>query len=459
MLATLLGAYTIVGFESSANLAEETRDPQRVVPRAMVRAVLMSGVIGGVFLIALAVAATDLQGASRDAAPVAFILKGALGNSIERVFLLFICVSIFACGLIIMVTNTRLIWAMARDRRLPGHQLLGQVPRPTGGPTWSTALAAATSAAIVLVLQHNATALLTLFTASTIMPAILYAGTVLLYVAVARKLQPEPGRFHLGRWERAVVLGALAWLAYELVILLGPAQFRSAQLYAVGAVALGVVVYGLMWLLEPAAMRWQPGVAEEPAAPAPAADPAAAGPPPDLLGSQSQPWLPPPAAAQWPPTWAAQPAPSSSPPSPPQAPQWPPEWATPTAPQQWQQPRMAQQARTAAPQWPPSAPPSPDFGGHARMVTRITFKRDAVLAGQPLPPLPGATVDASGSTVIVDTDYPTGAVLSLARWAAEAGYRELPELTIAPAGFGAGEPRPAPADEHEFAARPRRMRW
>src|SRR5580692_6444714 len=54
MLATLLGAYTIVGFESASNLAEETHEPHKVIPKAMVRAVLLSGAVGMAFLIALA---------------------------------------------------------------------------------------------------------------------------------------------------------------------------------------------------------------------------------------------------------------------------------------------------------------------------------------------------------------------------------------------------------------------
>ena len=33
MLATLLGAYTIVGFESASNLAEETHEPHKVIPQ------------------------------------------------------------------------------------------------------------------------------------------------------------------------------------------------------------------------------------------------------------------------------------------------------------------------------------------------------------------------------------------------------------------------------------------
>src|SRR5580700_10393864 len=62
MLATLLGAYTIVGFESASNLAEETIEPHRTIPRAMIRAVLLSGVVGFAFLIALSYSISDIKG-------------------------------------------------------------------------------------------------------------------------------------------------------------------------------------------------------------------------------------------------------------------------------------------------------------------------------------------------------------------------------------------------------------
>jgi hypothetical protein len=74
-----------------------------------------------------------------------------------------------------------------------------------------------------------------------------------------RRIRREPGYFHLGRWERPVVAGALIWLAYEFIVLLAPDRFRAAQLYAVAAMLLGVLVFGLAWLLEPRAMRIQPG--------------------------------------------------------------------------------------------------------------------------------------------------------------------------------------------------------
>ncbi len=261
MLATLLGAYTIVGFESASNLAEETHEPHKVIPRAMLRAVLVSGVVGFAFLIALAY--TTNKAAYASTAPVASIVRDVLGGAVQKIFLVFVCVSIFACGLIIMVTNGRLIYSMARDRRLPGHQFLHHVPRATGGPPWATILAAVLGGVITLVLRTHTAALATLFTASTIMPALLYAGTVLLFILTSRRRGPQESQgtpLHpFGKFELPIVAGAVIWLAYELIILIAPAEFRDAQYYVLGALGLGLVFYVVQLVTEREAMRTEPG--------------------------------------------------------------------------------------------------------------------------------------------------------------------------------------------------------
>jgi amino acid transporter len=256
MLATLLGAYTIVGFEASANLAEETRRPRRETPRAMVTAVAASGALGMVFLIALTRSINDMDAISSDPSPVAAILRVFFGGA-EFMLLSWMVLSIFACGMVIMATNSRLIWAMARDGRLPAGRLLARTPRSNGGPL-ATVLAALVSGTILATFWNNTEALFTLFTTATLTPAILYAFTVVLYLVERRFIRLDPGPFQLGRWERPVVAGALIWLAYELVILIAPAQFRSAQTYAVGAIVLGVLVYALMWVIDPSSMRRRP---------------------------------------------------------------------------------------------------------------------------------------------------------------------------------------------------------
>ena len=48
------------------------------------------------------------------------------------------------------------------------------------------------------------------------------------------------------------------WLAYELIILIAPAEFRHAQYYVLGALGLGLVIYIVQWITEPKAMRTEP---------------------------------------------------------------------------------------------------------------------------------------------------------------------------------------------------------
>jgi len=55
-----------------------------------------------------------------------------------------------------------------------------------------------------------------------------------------------------------VLAGAVIWLAYELIILIGPSEFRDAQYYVLGALGVGLVFYIVQLLTEREAMRREP---------------------------------------------------------------------------------------------------------------------------------------------------------------------------------------------------------
>lgn len=242
MLSALLGCYTLVGWESAANLAEETVNAKQIVPRSMVRALILSGGVGMLFLMAITAAIGDVAKVSADASPVALIITETLGESVKTAMLIVVSVAIFACGLVIMVTNSRLIYAMARDGRLPASTQLSKVPRATGGPIWATVLGAGVSIAIVISFGQNADALGQLLGAATLMPALLYSGTVVLYIVTRRKFTHHPDDFQLGKWEFPVVAGAVVWLALEVCIFIIPDDFRAAQKYTAGSLVVGLFV-------------------------------------------------------------------------------------------------------------------------------------------------------------------------------------------------------------------------
>ena len=249
MLSMLLGAYTLVGWESAANLTEETHNAKQVVPRSMVRALVISGVVGMFFLMAIAVGiGPDVASITASSSPVADIITRTVGPVVARVMLVIVCVAIFACGLVIMTSNSRLIHAMARDQRIPFSNTFAKVPRATGGPVWAAVLVAGASIVIVLSFSGNQDALAAVLGAGTLVPAIAYAATVVLYIATRRGYKPKADDFKLGKWEWPVIVGACVWLVVELAIFIVPAEFRVAQLYALGTVVLGGIVYFFVWL-------------------------------------------------------------------------------------------------------------------------------------------------------------------------------------------------------------------
>jgi amino acid transporter len=267
MLATLIGAYTIVGFESAANLAEETNEPTRVVPIAMLRAVTISVVVGLMFLIALTIAMSDVKGATGSSAPVSFIMQDQLGGTVKDLFLVVVNVAIFANGLIIMMSGSRLVFAMSRDRRFPGHQLFGRVVHATATPAWAVGLIMV--GGIVFTLVFSTDALVKLFTAGSILPALIYLATVLMYLRVRGKLRRIPATFSLGRWEPAVVAGALLWLTFELTVLLFPSQFwDSVKLVAI-MIVIGAVTYVGFRIFSPGSLDDMPESALAEQEPAP----------------------------------------------------------------------------------------------------------------------------------------------------------------------------------------------
>lgn len=239
MLGFLLGSFTIVGFESAANLAEQTRDPERVVPRAMWQAVVASGVLGFLFLIAVTVAAGDPIELAKSSTPVADVISDTLGGFVGTLLLVFVSVAIFACGLVIMMTGVRLTWAMSRDERFPGWQALKKVSPSTGTPVIATLFFFVLALLILGIFSQSETALFTLFSAASLLPAIIYTATVLLYV-VKRKDLPATAKFDLGGWEKPVVAISLIWLVFELA-LFRDSSFKDAWLYVVVMVIIGAL--------------------------------------------------------------------------------------------------------------------------------------------------------------------------------------------------------------------------
>jgi amino acid transporter len=237
MLATIMGLGTLVGFDSAANLAEEAKDPYRTVPRAIIGSVVAAGIAGMVFLIALTVSVTNIKKVTLSDSAVAAIMRDQLGSAVEKILLVAVTFSFFAAGMVTMATGARLVYAMARDGRFPAHRTFRRINPRTFTPIPATILIFA--GGVVLMIGLPGDALLQLITASTILPVIVYGATVILYLAVRKRLEAREGAFSLGRWDLPVAVAALLWLVAALLVLVLPHEARTPVLIVVGLVLAG----------------------------------------------------------------------------------------------------------------------------------------------------------------------------------------------------------------------------
>uniref|UniRef100_A0AAU2K3W1 Amino acid permease n=1 Tax=Streptomyces sp. NBC_00049 TaxID=2903617 RepID=A0AAU2K3W1_9ACTN len=257
MLAMIMGLATLVGFDSAANLAEEAKDPFRTVPRAIVGSVVAAGVLGLLFLITLTVAIDDIPRISNTGSPVAAIMRDQLGPAMERTLLVAITIAFFGAGIVAMVACSRLVFAMSRDARFPAHRLMRRVNPRTRTPIPATVLVFALG--VVLMLALPGAALLELITASTILPALTYGSTIVLYLAVRGRLSRQKGAFNLGRFELPVAICALVWTLVALFVLVAPEEALVSVVIVAGLLVLGGLFFAALLTFDRKALETEPG--------------------------------------------------------------------------------------------------------------------------------------------------------------------------------------------------------
>ncbi|KAA0110621.1 APC family permease [Mycolicibacterium sp. P1-5] len=257
MAGMIMGLVTLVGFDSAANLAEEAKDPFRSVPRAIVSSVVVSATLGLVFVIILTLAIKDVSAVTTSGSPVATIIRGQLGPVMERVLLTGIVFAMFGAGMVMIAACSRQAFAMARDSRFPGHAVLRRVSPRTQTPVYATILIFIIG--VVLMVALPGAALLQLIVASTILPALIYGGIVVLYLCVRKRLERKEGGFSLGRFEVPVAYTALVWVAFAIFVLVSPSEARVPGLIVLGLIAVGGLYLITLLLTNREVLESEPG--------------------------------------------------------------------------------------------------------------------------------------------------------------------------------------------------------
>jgi amino acid transporter len=242
-LASLLGAFTLVGFELAADMSEDAVSPRRSVPRGVIWAVVSSVVLGMIALIGFTVAIPSIK-AVEGSTPSLLVIAGYwLPSWVVKVFIGFVIFSMFAIIVVGAGAQARLVYSLARDNMLPFSGFLRKINLRTQTPIVALLVFGVIDIGVMIYGYLQTSHYGTLIGATSIIPYIIYFLITVAYAVKRRTTDSLPGTFNLGRWAWPVIGFVLAYTIVIMIILAAPKIFHSSDYFVLGGLGLAVIWY------------------------------------------------------------------------------------------------------------------------------------------------------------------------------------------------------------------------
>jgi amino acid transporter len=269
LVAVLAPVYIFYGFESCGDIAEETKDAGRQIPKAMRHALIWGGIGSLILTGALLLATADHNPVGAAVAGGVPSILAQLPSWLQDCLLLVIIFAFFSCGSSIQGAGSRLAFSYARDGALPGSGWISRVNQRFKTPANALLMGAVITVLFCLLVYvkpagnyHiwfvtypagvNALVALVSFGVSGIYLSFLLT-VIGAIIARARGWKPE-GAFQLGKWAWPVLIIAGGYLAAMFLNVVYPSGLSSARAFfnidwITLAVIFVIAVLGAIYLL------------------------------------------------------------------------------------------------------------------------------------------------------------------------------------------------------------------
>src|SRR3984885_10507374 len=215
LIGGIMSAYVMYGFDTAGTLAEETNDPRRNAPPAILRALIAAAIIGALLILFAMMSVKDITDKNIGLLGLPYIIKQALGNTLGNIFLIDSAIAITVCTLAVMTACIRMLFSVARDGRLPAGSHIARVSGRAKVPIVPAWIVGVCSLALRAVNLANQSAFLTLTSVAIIMFCLPYlAVTWSMLRKRMRGEWPRQGHgpyFNMGRWGLPVNIFAVVY--------------------------------------------------------------------------------------------------------------------------------------------------------------------------------------------------------------------------------------------------------
>jgi urea carboxylase system permease len=227
LVCLLLGLLVMWGFDTAGSLGEETINPRKTSPRAIIRALLASAIFGALLILTAVMSVGDTADPNISAEGLAYVVQTVLGEPLGNLMLICAAIAVFICGMANQTGAVNMMFAMARDNALPGSGRLGHVAARAKTPVLPPIIVLAVGVVILLV-NISQPQIILVVTSNCIVFAllsyILVAGGFSLARIRGRWQEPEKGYFNLGKFGLVVSTTACLWAILMVINVAWPRQ-------------------------------------------------------------------------------------------------------------------------------------------------------------------------------------------------------------------------------------------
>ncbi|RPD53901.1 APC amino acid permease [Lentinus tigrinus ALCF2SS1-7] len=260
VIGILMAQYTLTGFDGSAHMTEETHNAAMAGSVGIIMAIGVSAVLGWFLLLGLLFSIQDLDGTINSATgqPVAQIFLDTVGEKGAIVLMVIVIGAMFFCGTFSVTSNSRMMYAFARDGGIPGHKLFHKVSARTQSPVRTVWLACTLSFILGLPSLGSSVAFAAATSIATIGLYISYGIPIALRVVYRKQFKRGP--FHLGPFSYPVAITACLWILFiSIVFILPQANPVDSQTLNYAIVAVGIVIVYSIGFWAISARKWFTG--------------------------------------------------------------------------------------------------------------------------------------------------------------------------------------------------------
>jgi len=158
----LLGnVFAFFGADGAIHMSEEIQNAAVVVPRSMLAAIMINGVLGFGMLLGLLFCLGNLDDAASSATGYPFmeVFQQAVQNTTGAAIMSAFITSMSICATVaILASASRVLWAFARDRAVPGWRFVQKLDDRTSIPYISVAITTLVSFLLALIIIGSSTA-------------------------------------------------------------------------------------------------------------------------------------------------------------------------------------------------------------------------------------------------------------------------------------------------------------